>query len=155
ATRDLSRGPIHDAEPIHSSSPDRGYLDRVSYSRVTASPSTAHVLHAQKDAWRWSLAYDSSVMDRFISDVVLRYGYLAVFVLMVGESAALPIPSEVVMPFGGALANAAFVAGLGSTGHHLNFGVVVVLGALANLVGSWIAYGLGRIGGRPLMKRWS
>jgi len=93
-------------------------------------------------------------MEHLITDYVLQYGYLAVFVLMVLESACVPVPSEVTMLFGGALANAAFVASLGQEGEQLNFAVVALVGTLGNLVGSWIAWGVGYRGGRPLVERW-
>ncbi|MFN2607261.1 MAG: DedA family protein [Acidimicrobiales bacterium] len=86
---------------------------------------------------------------------ILNNGYLAVFLLMVAESACIPVPSEVTMLFGGALANATFVAGLAAGHTHLNFVVVALLGTLGNLVGSWIAYGVGYRGGRPLLDRWT
>ena len=98
------------------------------------------------------LAY-MAVFSHFIIDQVVRFGYLAVFVLMVAESACIPIPSEVTMLFGGALANAAVVAHY-SGAHHLNFLLVGLLGTVGNLVGSLIAYAVGRAGGRPLIERW-
>lgn len=90
-------------------------------------------------------------MEHLITQQVLQYGYLAVFVLMVAESACIPIPSEVTMLFGGALANSAFLASLGSSGRHLDFVTVALLGAAGNLVGSWIAWAVGYRGGRPLI----
>lgn len=93
-------------------------------------------------------------MEHLITDYVLQYGYLAVFVLMVLESACIPVPSEVTMLFGGALANAGFLTSLGQDGEHLNFVVVALVGAIGNLVGSWIAWGVGYRGGRPLIERW-
>ena len=93
-------------------------------------------------------------MEEFITDTILRFGYLAIFVLMVAESACIPIPSEVTMLFGGALANATFVSALAGETEPLNFVAVGLIGTLANVVGSWIAYGVGRVGGRPLIERW-
>jgi membrane protein DedA with SNARE-associated domain len=93
-------------------------------------------------------------VEHLITSNILDYGYLAVFVLMVLESACVPVPSEVTMLFGGALANASFVAGLGGKGEHLSFLVVGLLGTLGNLAGSWIAYAVGYLGGRPLIERW-
>ncbi len=88
-------------------------------------------------------------MQQFIVD----NGYLAVFLLMVAESACIPFPSEVTMLLGGALANTAFVASV-ATGHKpLNFVIVALLGTAGNLVGSWIAWGVGYRGGRPLIDR--
>ena len=74
---------------------------------------------------------------------------LAIFVLMVLESACIPIPSEVTMLFGGALASPGFAA----PGHELDLVLVALVGTLGNLVGSWLAYGAGAVGGRPLVDR--
>ncbi|GAW30830.1 alkaline phosphatase [Carboxydocella sp. JDF658] len=75
---------------------------------------------------------------------VARYGYLAVFIGMVLESACIPIPSEIIMPFGGLLAARG----------QLNFWWVGLLGALANVVGSWLAYLAGRFGGRAFIEKY-
>jgi membrane protein DedA with SNARE-associated domain len=93
-------------------------------------------------------------LEHLITDTILEYGLLAVFVLMLLESACIPVPSEVTMLFGGALANASFVAGIGQEGRHLNFLAVGLAGTLGNLVGSWIAWAVGWRGGRPLIERW-
>jgi membrane protein DedA with SNARE-associated domain len=58
------------------------------------------------------------------------------------------------MLFGGAAANATFAASLPGNPEPLNFLVVGLLGTLGNLVGSWIAYWVGKAGGRPLIERW-
>jgi membrane protein DedA with SNARE-associated domain len=83
-------------------------------------------------------------LEHFITDVIGEYGYLAVFVLMVLESALIPIPSEISMVFGG------FLVSRGD----LDFFWTGMVGSLANVLGSWIAYWLGRYGGRPLAERW-
>ena len=93
-------------------------------------------------------------MEHLITDIILQYGLVAVFVLMLLESACIPVPSEVTMLFGGALADAGFVASLGAEGRHLNFAAVGLAGTLGNLVGSWIAWAVGFRGGRPLIERW-
>ena len=100
------------------------------------------------------LAPERTRLENWITTQILDLGYLAIFLLMVAESACIPIPSEVIMLFGGALASPSFVATL--SGHHtaLNVGIVGLVGALGNLVGSWIAYGVGYRGGRPLVERW-
>jgi membrane protein DedA with SNARE-associated domain len=92
-------------------------------------------------------------VQHFITNFILNHGYEAVFVLMVLESACIPIPSEVTMLFGGALANLTFVATVAGSAQPLNFVVVGIMGTLGNLIGSWIAYGVGRAGGRPLIDR--
>jgi membrane protein DedA with SNARE-associated domain len=79
-----------------------------------------------------------------MTEVIGDYGYYAVFVLMVLESACIPIPSEVTMVFGG------FLVSRG----RLDFFWVGLLGTLANVLGSWLAYWVGVVGGRPLIERW-
>jgi membrane protein DedA with SNARE-associated domain len=93
-------------------------------------------------------------VEHLIRVTIEDYGYLAVFVLMVLESACIPIPSEVTMLFGGAAANATFAASLPGHPPHLNFLLIGLMGTLGNLVGSWVAYWVGRVGGRPLVERW-
>lgn len=93
-------------------------------------------------------------MERFIQVFIEDYGYLAVFVLMVLESACVPVPSEVTMLFGGAAANAAFAATLPGDPAPMDFLLVGLMGTLGNVVGSWIAYWVGLRGGRPLVERW-
>src|SRR5438093_344874 len=72
----------------------------------------------------------SRAVEHLVRTTIENYGYLAVFVLMVLESACIPIPSEVTMLFGGAAANATFAASVGAD--HLNFLVVGLLGTLGN-----------------------
>jgi membrane protein DedA with SNARE-associated domain len=88
-------------------------------------------------------------LHQFVIDTVAGYGYAAVFVLMVLESACVPIPSEVTMLFGGALASAGFAA----PGEELSLLWVGLAGTGGNLVGSWLAYWAGAVGGRPLVDR--
>ena len=86
----------------------------------------------------------------FVTGEIARYGYVAIFVLMLLESACIPIPSEVTMLFGGALVTAPFLA----PELQLDFWLVVLAGTFGNLVGSWLAYWAGYSGGRPLIDRW-
>jgi membrane protein DedA with SNARE-associated domain len=77
-------------------------------------------------------------------------GLPAVFVLMIAESACVPIPSEATMLFAGfAVAD----PGSSSAHHHLTLPGIVAAGVLGNLVGSWIAYGVGRAGRLELVER--
>jgi membrane protein DedA with SNARE-associated domain len=77
-------------------------------------------------------------------------GLPAVFVLMVAESACIPIPSEATMLFAGfAVAD----PGQSHAHHHLTILGITVAGVLGNLVGSWIAYGVGRGGRLELLER--
>jgi membrane protein DedA with SNARE-associated domain len=82
-----------------------------------------------------------------VQTFISHYGYLAIFLLMLAESACIPFPSEVTMPFGGALAAGAVA------GTHLNLVLVVVAGVVGNLAGSYVAWGVGRYGGPPAARR--
>ena len=91
--------------------------------------------------------HQEQALEHLITDTILQYGLLAVFVLMLLESACIPIPSEV---------NAAVRGGAGQRqlrGQHRPGGPAPQLrgrglaGTLGNLVGSWIAWGVGCGGG--------
>jgi membrane protein DedA with SNARE-associated domain len=73
-----------------------------------------------------------------------NHGLLIVFLTMVAESACIPIPSELVVPYGG------FLAAQG----HTELWAVIVVATVANLVGSSIAYWVGRSGGRALFVKY-
>jgi membrane protein DedA with SNARE-associated domain len=90
-----------------------------------------------------------AIFSDTVTGWILDYGYLGVFVLMLLESACVPIPSEVTMLFGGALASAGFAG----AGLELDLVLVVLAGTAGNLVGSWLAYAGGAVGGRPLLER--
>jgi membrane protein DedA with SNARE-associated domain len=75
-------------------------------------------------------------------------GLPAVFLLMLAESACIPIPSEATMLFAGFA-----VANPGQSSHHLTLPGIVIAGVLGNLVGSWLAYGVGRFGRVELVER--
>ncbi len=117
-----------------------GIMEARCYPRCNPSPSGSEVL---------------DVLQRFVTNEVARNGYLAIFLLMVLGSACVPIPSEVVMAFGGALASSTFAAqALEDPGKQLSLALVVVVGVVATLAGSWLAYWAGYAGGRPLIDRW-
>ncbi len=79
-----------------------------------------------------------------MNHIISSYGYLAILLLMTLESACIPVPSEVVMLFGGALAAAG----------HLNLVDVIIVGTIGNLIGSYIAWGIGRWLGRAFVDRY-
>ncbi|RLE73070.1 MAG: DedA family protein [Thermoprotei archaeon] len=76
--------------------------------------------------------------------VVSEISYLGVFILMLLESALIPIPSEAIMPFAG------FLVASGE----MDFLAAVLAGTLGNLVGSWLAYFLGDRFGRSFLNRY-
>jgi membrane protein DedA with SNARE-associated domain len=92
------------------------------------------------------LLHLASITDPIVNvavDVVDAIGLLGVFVLMVLESACIPVPSEATMLFAGFNV---------SDGHYSLFAAVAV-GSIANLVGSWIAYAAGYYGRIDLLEK--
>ena len=86
-----------------------------------------------------------ALFQDFVTRIVGDHGLVAIFLLMLLGSACIPIPSEVVMLFGGALASTGFAG----AGHELTLPNVVLWGMLGTLAGSWLAYWVGLVGGRP------
>lgn len=87
-------------------------------------------------------------MEHFISS----WGYLAIFLLTMAEACCIPLPSEITLGLGGALASGYSLQG--TVEHHpLHLPVVIVIGICGELVGSFVAYGIGRTGGRALVDR--
>lgn len=79
-----------------------------------------------------------------ITDLMSSMGYVGIFILMAIESAGIPIPSELIMTFGGYLA---------STGK-INWILAAVLGTLGTGFGSAIGYAIGARGGKPLVDKY-
>src|SRR5437588_1654839 len=88
-----------------------------------------------------------NVASHFVRDT----GLPAVFLLMLAESACIPIPSEATMLFAGFAVAEPGAPGTGH--HHLTMFGIVTAGVLGNLVGSWIAYAVGRAGRLELIER--
>src|SRR5919199_1547590 len=92
------------------------------------------------------MLYLASLTDpivQFAVDVVDKMGLPGIFVLMVAESACIPIPSEATMLF----------AGFNVAEGNYSLAVVVAVGTLANLLGSWIAYAVGYYGRIDVLER--
>lgn len=85
-----------------------------------------------------------SSLTSFIIHVISSGGYVGVGLLMAIESAAIPLPSEIIMPFAGFLV---------SEGRFTLFGVALA-GGIGSTIGSAITYAIGRYGGRPLVERY-
>lgn len=83
-------------------------------------------------------------ISSFVINVISNSGYGGIFVLMALESALIPIPSEIIMPFSGFLVFEEKFSMLW----------VVLWGTIGNLVGSIAAYILGYYGGRPLIEKY-
>ncbi|HTT81148.1 MAG TPA: DedA family protein, partial [Stellaceae bacterium] len=86
----------------------------------------------------------TAALAGFIIATIAGGGYLGIVGLMALESACLPLPSEIIMPFSGYLA---------STGR-FDLLLAATAGAIGCNVGSTIAYAAGRGGGRPFLERW-
>jgi membrane protein DedA with SNARE-associated domain len=88
----------------------------------------------------------ASITDKlveFATNVVGDLGLAGIFVLMVPESACIPIPSEATMLF----------AGFNVSEGHYTLLEATMVGAAANVVGSWIAYAIGYYGRVELLER--
>ncbi len=84
------------------------------------------------------------ILSGFIVAVIAKLGYAGIILLMAIESACIPLPSEVIMPFSGYLVY---------TGQ-FNLWLVGVAGALGCVLGSLVAYWVGFYGGRPLIEKY-
>jgi membrane protein DedA with SNARE-associated domain len=84
------------------------------------------------------------LLSVFIVATIARLGYAGVVLLMAIESACIPLPSEIIMPFSGYLVY---------TGR-FNLWLVGVAGAFGCVVGSLVAYWVGMYGGRPLIEKY-
>jgi membrane protein DedA with SNARE-associated domain len=82
-------------------------------------------------------------LSAFILATISAWGYAGIVACMTIESACIPLPSEIIMPFSGYLA---------STGRFTLWGVALA-GGVGNVFGSAIAYWAGFSGGRPLAER--
>ena len=84
------------------------------------------------------------ILSGFIVATISALGYSGILLLMAIESACIPLPSEIIMPFSGYLV---------STGQ-LNLWGVALAGAVGCVVGSLVAYCVGMYGGRPLIEKY-
>jgi len=83
-------------------------------------------------------------LSGIIVAIISALGYSGIVLLMAIESACIPLPSEIIMPFSGYLV---------STGQ-MNLWLVGFAGAVGCVLGSLIAYWVGSKGGRPLIEKY-
>ncbi len=86
----------------------------------------------------------AELLSDYITQFISSIGYPGVFILMTLESAALPVPSEVVMPFAGYLAYQGV----------FNLFLITIVGAAGCTTGSVISYYVGLKGGRPFIEKY-
>jgi membrane protein DedA with SNARE-associated domain len=80
----------------------------------------------------------------FVTETIGDHGVPAVFGLMALESACIPVPSEVIQLFAGYLVSQ----------NRMGLVAAILAGTLGNVVGSWIAWGVGATGGREFIERY-
>jgi len=83
-------------------------------------------------------------LSGIIVAVISAMGYSGVVLLMAIESACVPLPSEIIMPFAGYLVSRG----------EMNIWLVGVAGAVGCVLGSLVAYWVGMYGGRPLIEKY-
>jgi membrane protein DedA with SNARE-associated domain len=86
----------------------------------------------------------AELLSSTITNIILALGYPGIFLLMAGESAALPVPSEVVLPF----------AGYGVFLGNFDLIAVILVATLGQLLGAMAAYYGARLGGRPFVEKY-
>ena len=86
----------------------------------------------------------AELLSGYITHFISSVGYTGVFILMMLESAALPVPSEVIMSFAGYLAYQGI----------FDIYVLTMVGAIGCTAGSVVSYYVGLKGGRPMIQKY-
>ncbi len=84
------------------------------------------------------------ILGQWMIDLQQSWGYAGIVLLMAIESACIPLPSEVIMPFSGYLASQGI----------FNIWGAALAGSVGCLLGGWIAYAAGYYGGRPFVNKY-
>lgn len=99
------------------------------------------------------LAFIDQIVIPFLDTLYGAVGYVGVMLAMAIESAMVPLPSELVLPYAGFLvSDASKIEPL--TGGPWNFWIVVIVATLGNTLGSIVGYYIGAWGGRPFLERY-
>ena len=96
-------------------------------------------------------AIDAIVIP-FLEALYERFGYVGVLIAMAIESAAIPLPSELILPFAGWSVSKGLTEPL--TSSPWTYWGAVIAGVVGNTVGSLASYAIGAYGGRPLVERY-
>src|SRR6476469_6626536 len=98
------------------------------------------------------LAFIDAVVIPFLNGLYGAVGYLGVLIAMAIESAMIPLPSELILPYAGFLvSDPSQIEPL--TKGPWAFWIVVIAATIGNTIGSLIAYAIGAWGGRPFLER--
>lgn len=99
-----------------------------------------------------------AVLGSFCVYTMAALGYAGIAALMAIESACIPVPSELIMPYAGAMSHpgvrAALSAQYGVTLSPFNLVIAAIVGAIGCNIGSEIAYWIGATGGRKAIERY-
>jgi membrane protein DedA with SNARE-associated domain len=98
------------------------------------------------------LAFIDQIVIPFLNSLYGAVGYLGVTIAMAIESAMVPLPSELILPYAGFLVSSSQIEPLTHGGW--SFWIVVIVATIGNTIGSLIAYAIGAWGGRPFLERW-
>ncbi|MCI0582467.1 MAG: DedA family protein [Chloroflexi bacterium] len=99
------------------------------------------------------LAFIDEIVIPFLNGLYGAVGYLGVGAAMAIESAMVPLPSELILPYAGFLvSDPAAIEPL--TRGPWNFWIVVTVATIGNTCGSLVGYAIGAWGGRPFLERW-
>src|SRR3954469_16255191 len=99
------------------------------------------------------LAFIDQIVIPFLNTLYAHVGYLGVGIAMAIESAMVPLPSELILPYAGFLvSDPSQIEPL--TGQPWNFLIVAIVATMGNTLGSLVAYAIGAYGGRPFLERY-
>ena len=99
------------------------------------------------------LAFIDQIVIPFLSSLYGAVGYAGVMLAMAIESAMIPLPSELILPFAGFLVSDPSQLEPLTKGPW-SFWIVVIVATIGNTLGSLIAYAIGAWGGRPFLERY-
>lgn len=99
------------------------------------------------------LAFIDQIVIPFLNSLYGAVGYIGVMVAMAIESAMVPLPSELILPYAGFLVSDPTQLEPLTRGPW-GFWIVVVVATIGNTTGSLIAYAIGAYGGRPFLERY-
>jgi membrane protein DedA with SNARE-associated domain len=119
-----------------------GLVHRSEDSRLSSPPSA-----------RGPIRVVDEIVIPFLESLYGTVGYLGVGLAMAIESAMVPLPSELILPFAGFMvSDQALIEPM--TGQPWNFWIAVIVGTIGNTLGSLVAYTIGAYGGRPFLERY-
>ena len=99
------------------------------------------------------LSFIDQVVIPFLTSLYAAVGYAGLGAAMAIESAMIPLPSELILPFAGFLiSDPKSIEPI--TGQPWNFWIAVIVATIGNTLGSLVSYGIGAYGGRPFLERY-